>query len=62
LTQLVRRALAEGLISRSRAAEMLGAPLEPFSGELAQYMDISVALSLPEEAKDYAGSPEALRH
>lgn len=62
MQQLVRRALAEDLISRSRAAELLGQPIKlTFRAEDQRPREPSV-LPLAEEERKHAGYTVTLRH
>jgi len=62
LHQLVHRALAEGLISRSRAAELLGESVSEFLAHLSEPPEDIAVSSAAEEAEAYAGSPATVRH
>jgi len=62
LDQLVYRAFAEGLISHSRAAELLGQSLTQFLSHLSRPPNGTAALSVGEGAIEYAGSPTTVRH
>lgn len=61
LNQWVYRALAEGLISRPRAAELLGESLAQFLAEDVAMADVSSASPVRGEAA-YAGNPTRVRH
>jgi hypothetical protein len=54
--------LAEDMISRSRAAELLGTSIDSLSSELFQHSGAYSILPDPEEARNYAGSSTTLRH
>jgi transcriptional regulator with XRE-family HTH domain len=62
LHQLVHRALAEGLISQSRAAELLGESLAQFLEHLSGPAEEISVLSAADGAEAYAANPTTVRH
>lgn len=62
MERLVHRALAEDMISRSRAAELLGISIDALSGERFQHSGSYSILPDLEEARNDAGSTATLRH